>query len=192
LAAFALSALPVEASLLVNDNFNTGDLTGWWTYSADANSTFTVENTGGFSLNGSPYAHAMVRDTSPDPILGQNVSVAGGIQYQLSLEYRGNNWGGAGVGIWYYDASYTQIAQYEWAGLYSGTGADTGWVSATTPVWTTPANAAYLSVRLDGWGWSDTYYDNVNLNVVPEPGFGALLGVGGLLMIRRWNTRARR
>jgi hypothetical protein len=192
LAAFALGALPVKADLLVNPDFNTGALAPWWTYVPDAvNSSITVANDPGISLDATPYLYLMSRNPSESPNMGQDVSMAAGTPYQISFAYRATQWGGAGVGVHYLDASWAQIG-YEWTQMYSGSGADTGWQSFTTPTWTTPANTAYVEVRFDAWSWSDTYVDNVNLNVIPEPGVGALLGMGIVLAIRRWTARARR
>jgi hypothetical protein len=190
LAAFALSAVSVKAQL-VNGDFNTGDLSGWWTYVPDApTSSITVTNDVGFAFDSSPYLYMMARNPSAFD-MGQSVSAAAGTQYEISLAYRANNWGGAGVGVHYLDSSWSQVG-WEWTSLYTGDGNDTGWNSFTTPTWTAPANTAYIEVRLNAWEWSDTYVDNVSLNVIPEPGVGALLGLGGLLMIRRRNARARR
>jgi hypothetical protein len=185
-AVLAMAALPVKAAnLLNNGDFNTGDLTSWWTYTPDAlNQSITVlPGTDPLNYDSTPFAYEMNHGAG-DTILGQDASITGGSLYDVSLRYRANEWGGAGVGIWYYDSSYVQIAVYEWAAMYTGTGADTGWVSFTTPQWTAPANAAYVSVRLDSWNWSSTYYDNVSLNAapVPEPTTLALLS-GGLIFL---------
>jgi hypothetical protein len=192
LMACALTVLPAKADLLVNPDFNTGDLSGWWTYAPDTvNSSITVLPSDTFSFDSTPYLHIMTHDASSNPNMGQAASVGAGLPYQISLQFRANNWGGAGVGVHYLDASWAQIG-WEWTQLYSGNGADTGWTAYTTPTWTTPANTAYVEVRFDAWGWSDTYADNVILNVIPEPGVGALLGVGGLLALRHQRGRARR
>jgi hypothetical protein len=188
-AALALSALPLQAAdVLVNGNFNSGDLTGWWTYIPDtANSSVSVLPGDAFSLNGSPYAYQMAHNATANPQFGQYFGVAANTAYTVGLSFRANNWGGAGVGVKYFDSSAAEIG-WEFATLYTGAGTDTGWTPFTA-TWTTPANAAAISFRLEAWGWSDTFYDDVTLNVVPEPGVGALLGLGGLLLIRR---RARR
>ena len=177
----ALSLAPAGADGLVNGNFNTGDTSSWWTYLADpTNSAVAVESDTAFSFDGTPYLHVICRNASGDPLMGQDPAVPGGSSYQVSLEYRANNWGGAGVGIHYLDATWTQIG-YEWVTFYTGNGTDTGWQSFSTPTWLAPANTAYVEVRLDGWGWSDTYVDNVSLDVIPEPGSGLLIGIGGLV-----------
>jgi len=99
--------------------------------------------------------------------------------------YRGANWGGAGVEIQYKDSGWTTIG-WEWATLYQDPGYDTGWQSFTSPTWTAPANTAYVEIRPQGWGWSDTYIDNVSLSVIPEPGSAVLLALGALgLIVRR-------
>ena len=178
-----LATLPAKADMLNNGNFNTGDYSSWWSYVPDtANSSLTVTNDPGISLDGTPYLYIMGRNPSSAPVLGQDSAAPAGTQYQVSLEFRGNNWGAAGLAVNYLDASYTYI-NYEWAQLYTGNGTDTGWQSFSSPIWIAPANTAYLEIRLDGWGWSDTYIDNVSLNLIPEPGCAALFGLGGLALL---------
>jgi hypothetical protein len=188
-AVLMLAISPANADLLNNGNFNTGTLPSWWGYTPDAgNQSIAVLPADAFSYDNTPYAH--IRDfTSPAAsaaVLGQEVDLSAGSQYNVSLMYRANQWGGGGVGTWYWDSSWAQIG-YEWTSLYTGNGTDTGWLPFTSPTWTTPANTAHVSVRLDAWSWSDTYYDNVSFNVIPEPTSVALLAGAGLafLIIRR-------
>jgi hypothetical protein len=186
-AVLMLAILPASAQSLNNGNFNTGTLPNWWGYTPDAvNQSITVLPADAFSYDNTPYAHTMDHGGPSAAVLGQEVDLSGGSQYNVSLVYRANNWGGGGVGTYYWDSSWTQIG-WEWTSLYTGNGTDTGWLSRTTPTWTTPANTAHVSVRLDAWSWSDTYYDNVSFNVIPEPTSFALLAGAGLafLIIRR-------
>ena len=174
---------PANANLLVNGDFNTGVLSPWWAYTPSAGSqTITVLPADAFSYDNTPYAHTMDHGGSPAAVLGQEVSLSAGSQYNISLVYRANNWGGGGVGTYYWDSSWTQIG-WEWASLYTGNGMDTGWLSFTSPTWTAPANTAHVSVRLDAWSWSDTYYDNVSFNVIPEPSSVTLLAGAGLVFL---------
>ena len=184
LSVLALVVLPAKANLLNNGNFNSGDLTSWWIYVPEAptNQNITVLPADGFSYDSTPYAYSWNHGASASGVLGQSVDLSAGSQYNVSLEYRANNWGGGGVGIWYYDSTWTQIG-WEWTSLYTGNGTDTGWQPFTTPTWTAPANTAHVALRLDTWSWSDTYYDNVDLNVVPEPTSAVLLAVAGLALM---------
>ncbi len=173
-----------QANLLNNGNFNTGNTAPWWSYVPDiVNSSATVANDPGLTLDSTPYLQMTARNPSADAVLGQEAVITGGSQFDVSLMYRANNWGGAGVGIWYYDASWARIAGDQWATAYTGSGADTLWQSFTTPTWTAPANAAHVSVRLEGYGWSDTFVDNVSVNVIPEPASTVLLGIGVLVLL---------
>ena len=182
-AVLVLATMPAGAQSLNNGNFNTGTLPGWWAYTPDAvNQSITVLPADAFSYDSTPYAHTMDHGGSSAAVLGQEVDLSGGSQYNVSLVYRANNWGGGGVGTYYWDSSWTQIG-WEWTSLYSGNGTDTGWQSFTSPTWTTPANTAHVSVRLDAWSWSDTFYDNISFNVIPEPGSAVLLGIGALALL---------
>ena len=178
-----LAILPASANLLNNGDFNTGSLPNWWTYTPDSvNQTITVLPADAFSYDNTPYAHTMDHGGSTAAVLGQSMDLSAGSQYNVSLVYRANNWGGGGVGTWYYDSSWTQIG-WEWTSLYTGNGTDTGWLPFTSPTWTAPANTAHIALRLDAWTWSDTYYDNVSFNVIPEPGSAVLLGLGTLAFL---------
>ena len=188
-SVLVLAILPANAQLLNNGDFNTGTLPNWWGYTPDAvNQSITVLPADAFSYDNTPYAYTTDHSdgTFAAAVLGQEADLSAGSQYNISLVYRANNWGGGGVGTWYWDSSWAQIG-YEWTSLYTGDGTDTGWQPFTSPTWTAPAGTAHVSVRLDAWTWSDTYYDNVSFNVIPEPSSITLLAGAGLafLIVRR-------
>lgn len=187
--AFAPSAY-LQAELLVNGNFNTGDFSGWWTWAADeANQSGEIEPDSGYSYNGTPNAKLWSASSEWAMTLGQEFAIAGDTAYSLSLVYSArwtDSWGSAGISIDYYDAGWTWIG-FEWISLYNqqpSPNAESEWLSYTGN-FTAATGAATASLKLKAADWTTVYFDNVAISIIPEPGTLVLLGLGGLVLRRR-------
>lgn len=191
LSIMALAVLPAKANLLNNGNFNTGDFTGWWTYSADPSQSQVIDTT--YTFDGSPNAALTSGSSVWREVIGQDPAIGPDLSYNLSFVYSATatpTWGSAAVTINYYDAGGNYL-NYEWIPLYDQQPApntDGQWLNYSGN-FTTPANTAYLEIQFNVWNWTTFHLDNVDMEVipVPEPTSAMLLGGAGmaLLALRR-------
>ncbi len=175
-------AIPALADVPWNGNFNEGTLDGWWTYTdGSANQSATIEAVGGY--DGSPDA-VLVNLAGANDKLGTNwFSITGGVTYTASFAFEEAATGGANtnVGLEFFDSGGNWIA-----GSYSNLW-DTGgsWTTySLTPI-VAPSTAVSAQVLIVDWlgGTVTTHVDNVV--VTPEPATMVLLGIGGLVALRR-------
>jgi len=110
-----------------------------------------------------------------------------GVGYRKDLPGLGFSNKGYGIELW---AGTTKLTSTYSTLQPGGTGAlpnSDQWIDVVA-TYTSPASVTEdaLEIRLIGYG-IQTNYDNVRLNgtLIPEPSAAALLGLGGLLMLRR-------
>jgi hypothetical protein len=127
--------------------------------------------------------------------LWQDYTATAGTEYLYSvqvMDWSGdtspNNWD-LQIEAEFYDASNAQLAAVVLGYFDSGIQPDDTWVQIGGSI-VAPANTAYGRVVLRTVDWQDgiagaIYFDNVSVTVVPEPISLALLGLGGLLLMRR-------
>lgn len=188
--ALAITCVNVGAvNLLSNGDFNTGDFTGWWVYSADATQSNLIDTT--YTFDGSPNAVLWSGSETWREVIGQDPVIGPNETYNLSFDYSATDTptsGSAAVAINYYDSGAVYL-DFEWIPLYDQEPAPNSpgeWLNYSGN-FTTPANTAYLDIQFNVWNSTAFHVDNASIEIVPEPSSIALMGVLclGLVALRR-------
>ena len=185
-----------QASLVINGDFNVGNLSGWWSYAADPanqsaalDNSYTLDLTHNLSLTSASSTYAVAAGQLQNPVIGAEM------EYNLSFDFSATNtpsWGSAAASIKYYDASSTYLG-FVWIPLYHETAApntDGQWLTYDTD-FTTPANTASMSLEFVAWNWTTLHLDNVSITSVPEPTSMMLVSLGCLMLCVRSRTGCR-
>jgi len=182
LALVGLLAVPAQAELLTNGDFETGDLTGWWSWSPDtATQSIAVQDV---TVYEGSYSVEMVSATDGS---WQELGISGfeadpDTTYSLSLVYNEVGWVGAGVNLKYWDGSWNVLGE-QWIDLVYSNVEGTGEWTAFGTDFTTATGTVYMEVKISQGAWGTLYVDNIS--VVPEPATLGLMAVGALLLRRR-------
>lgn len=186
IVALTLPAFSLQANVLVNGDFNTGDFSGWWTWAADPdNQGGWIEPGDGYAFDGSPSAQLWSASNTPQMTLVQEFIIGENTSYLLSLTYsgRGTAAGSVGISIDYYNAGFTWLDS-EWIPLYEQSPApntEGHWLSYSG-YFTTPAQTANGVIQFRVSDWTTVNLDNVDLSIVPEPATLLLLALGAIAL----------
>ena len=176
-----LMALSVQANLVSNGDFETGDLSDWWDW-GDSSTSYSVaiEST---VVNSGSYSAALVSDADAWFEFGSyGFAIDSETTYELSIAYNIVDYAGFGINIKCWDSSWSQLSD-EWIATVAS-GSEEGlatWQEYVTSI-TTATDVAYMEIKICAGGYGTVYIDDVS---IPEPVTFALLSIGGLILRRQ-------
>ena len=195
-AVFAITGMASAQNLLINGDFNTTLGAEWTIWEADTSGWVNQEViTPAAGLEG-------VYDGSLQMSLGaggagprgmyQTVAGTAGDEYQLSLDAGAQDWWwpNGSAYLTFLDVLTNELASYEIDTTASISGFDVGVPYQNFSITeTAPAGTTQVKVEIAEWAGTGTaWFDNANLQVVPEPATLGLLGLSGLAL---WIVRRR-
>lgn len=145
-------------------------------------------------------SYAGIVSLASNPSISTEHTLSAGEQFELSFWYRNSGAGSAQLfwQLYYYgdesDPGFDPLTSTDIVGLFGGdvTATGTAYQQLTVPTTSAllagdPAIGSTLYLRLYRTGGDGQFptVDDVTLTVIPEPASLALLGIGGLLMLRR-------
>ncbi|ODU01391.1 MAG: hypothetical protein ABS79_01770 [Planctomycetes bacterium SCN 63-9] len=204
LALIAITASDANANILINGDFETGDLTGWTTFTTpQGTANISVQTFDVISGTPSPAATFAYVGLTQDPYgtgnyqgggIFQNVALLGG-NYSLSLD------NAVAVGLANGDGTIISllfdgntVASYDY-GDVNGNSIYRQSLSASLTGVSAGMHEVRVLVTRNYYGTANvtSYVDNVNLvSAVPEPASIISLGIGGLVILGHGRRRMAR
>lgn len=178
-------AVSAQANLLTNGDFETGDLTGWWTWTADpGNQSVSID--ADFKYEGDYSVELSSASSAWQATLGQACDLGENEGWAVSFVYNAmtpSDWGSAGLAVDYKDADWNYL-NYEWIELFNeGPAPNPGeWISVSNN-YTTPPGTAHIELQFKVANWTTVNFDNIT--VIPEPATIALMALGGIALLRK-------
>ncbi len=171
-------AMSAQANMLTNGDFNTGDLSGWWSWIPMApDQGVTIETA--YTYDFTPNVMLWSNVAGDWARIGQDTVIGENMPYTLSCVYNvASTTDSVGIGVKYLDDGWGEIG-WEWIVL-----SDTGvqWLTYSGDFTTVP-ETAHIEITFQVGDLSTAYFDDIVL--VPEPATIALMALGGLTILRK-------